>query len=132
MIPSSGIDIEQMFGLLSGHCEHPFCRPIARGDARRPRKGTFEMAMIRVAPVSVHVRTDWFDGRPREISWGDRKLSVTRLAAVRDETSAYPVVVGPRTVFEVDTPLARVTLSYRHRTRRWTIEGVDEEARSVA
>jgi hypothetical protein len=90
------------------------------------------MAMIRVAPVSVHVRTDWFDGRPREITWGDRKLSVTRLAAVREETSAYPVVVGPRTVFEVDTPLARVTLSYRHRTRRWTIEGLDEEARSVA
>ncbi|HEY0444725.1 MAG TPA: hypothetical protein VGC90_10920 [Candidatus Limnocylindrales bacterium] len=90
------------------------------------------MAMIRVAPVSVHVRTDWFDGRPREITWGDRKLAVTRLAAVREETSAYPVVVGPRTVFEVDTPLARVTLSYRHRTRRWTIEGLDEDARSVA
>lgn len=90
------------------------------------------MAMIRVAPVSVHVRTDWFDGRPREITWGEHRLAVTALAAVREETSAYPVVVGPRTVFEVDTPLARVTLSYRHRTRRWTIEGLDEEARSAA
>jgi hypothetical protein len=45
---------------------------------------------------------------------------------VRDESSAYPVVVGPRTVFEVETPEARLTLSYRHRTRRWTIEGLDE------
>jgi len=90
------------------------------------------MAMIRVAPVRVDVRTNWFDGRPREIAWGDRRLPVTGLAAVRDESSAYPVIVGPRTVFEVDTPLARVTLSYRHRTRRWTIEGLDEEARPPA
>ena len=86
------------------------------------------MAMIRVEPVKVQVRTNWFDGRPTEIGWGDRKVPVLGVAAVRDESSAYPVIVGPRTVFEVDTPLARVTLSYRHRTRRWTIEGVDHEA----
>ena len=30
------------------------------------------MAFIRVEPVQVHVRTDWFSGRPREITWGDR------------------------------------------------------------
>ena len=88
------------------------------------------MAMIRVEPVTVGVRTNWFDGRPREISWGDRRLPVLALASVRDESSAYPVVVGPRTVFEVDTPLARVTLSFRHRTRRWTIEGLDEGAQT--
>ncbi len=28
------------------------------------------MAMIRVEPVQVQVRTGWFDGRPREITWG--------------------------------------------------------------
>lgn len=84
------------------------------------------MAMIRVAPVAVQVRTDWFDGRPREITWGGRRLPVTALRLVRDETSAYPVVVGPRTVFEVETPRARLTLTYRHRTRRWTIEGLDD------
>jgi hypothetical protein len=84
------------------------------------------MAMIRVEPVTVDVRTNWFDGRPTEIGWGERKLPVLGVATVRDESSAYPVVVGPRTVFEVDTPLARVTLSFRHRNRRWTIEGVDE------
>jgi hypothetical protein len=90
------------------------------------------MAMIRVAPVQVHVRTDWFSGRPREVTWGDQRLPVTSVAAVRDESSAYPVVVGPRTVFEVDTPLARLTLSYRHRTRRWSIEGLDEAVRPAA
>ena len=90
------------------------------------------MAMIRVEPVKVQVRTNWFDGRPREISWDERRLPVLGVAAVRDESSAYSAVTGPRTVFEVDTPLARVTLSFRHRTRRWTIEGLDEERRTAA
>jgi hypothetical protein len=88
--------------------------------------------MIRVAPVRVAVRTDWFEGVPQEILWGDRRLPVTAVAAVRDESSAYPVVVGPRTVFEVETPAARLSLSFRHRTRSWTIEGLDEEVRAAA
>jgi hypothetical protein len=89
------------------------------------------MAMIRVEPVPVRVRTDWFDGRPREISWGDQRLAITSLALVRDETSAYSVAAGPRTVFEVDTSRARLALTFEHRTRRWTIDGLDEE-RSAA
>jgi hypothetical protein len=89
------------------------------------------MAMIRVQPVSVRVRTDWFDGRPREITWGAERLPVVAVAAVRQETSAYDVTVGPRTVFEVDTPRARVALVFGHRTRRWTIDGLDE-ARTAA
>jgi hypothetical protein len=84
------------------------------------------MAMIRVDPVQVRVRTDWFDGRPTEITWGAERLPVTSLAAVRHEDSAYPVAVGPRTVFEVQTPRAKLALSFQHRTRRWTIEGLDE------
>lgn len=90
------------------------------------------MAMIRVAPVNVEVRTNWLDGRPREITWGDRTLPVIAVASVRDESAAYPVVLGPRTVFEVDTPAARLTLSFRHRTRRWSIEGLDEGRRTAA
>jgi len=82
--------------------------------------------MVRVDPVRVEVRTDLFKGVPREITWGDERLKVTRVVAVRDERSAYPVVTGPRVVFEVDTPRARMVLSYRHRGRRWAIEGVDE------
>jgi len=84
------------------------------------------MAMIRVEPVPVRVRTDWFDGRPREVTWGSERLPVTSLTAVRQETSAYAVEVGPRTIFEVETPRARLALAYGHRTRRWTIDGLDE------
>ena len=59
------------------------------------------MAFIRVEPVQVQVRTDWFNGRPREITWGDERLPITRLAVVREEAAAYPVITGPRTLFEV-------------------------------
>lgn len=89
------------------------------------------MAMMRVEPVDVRVRTDWFDGRPREISWGERRVPVTSVVGVREESSAFPVVVGPRTIFEVATPIAWFKLAYRHRTRRWSIEGVDEARRAA-
>lgn len=90
------------------------------------------MAMIRVEPVPVQVRTGWLDGRPREITLGNERLPVTALTLVRHEASAYNVAIGPRTLFEVDTPRARFTLSFRHRSRRWTIEGLDEERGAAA
>ena len=83
------------------------------------------MAMIRVAPVKVQVRTDWLSGTPKEITWGEDRLPVTRLVAIRDERSAYPAITGPRTLFEVDTPELRLALVYQHRSRRWTIDGLD-------
>ena len=86
------------------------------------------MAMIHFEPVPVRVRTDWFDGRPREITWGDERLPVIDVAAVRDETSAYPALTGPRIVFEVETPRARLALSYRPRGRRWAVEAIDRAA----
>ena len=86
------------------------------------------MAMIRVAPVKVQVRTDWLSGTPKEITWGEDRLPVTRLVAVRDEQSAYPAITGPRTLFEVDTSGARLALTYLHRPKRWTIDGLDELA----
>ena len=79
------------------------------------------MAFTRVEPVEVHVRTDWFSGRPREITWGDERLPITQLAAIREEAAAYPVITGPRTLFEVETPRARLALTFQHRSRRWTI-----------
>ncbi len=84
------------------------------------------MAFIRVEPVQVQVRTDWFNGRPREITWGEERLRITRLAAVREEASAYPVISGPRTLFEVETAYARLSLTYQHRSRRWTLTGLDQ------
>jgi len=89
------------------------------------------VAMIRVDPVQVRVRADWFDGRPREITWHAQRVPVTQVLGVRDETSAYPAVVGPRTIFEVDTPIARLTLSYRHRARRWAIVAMDHNSRAA-
>ena len=90
------------------------------------------MAFIRVEPVQVKVRTDWFSGRPQEITWGAERLQITRLAVVREEAAAYPVISGPRTLFEVDTPRARLSLTYQHRSRRWTETGLDEEVRRRA
>lgn len=90
------------------------------------------MAFIRVAPVEVQVRTNWFSGRPREVTWRDERLPITRLAAVREEAAAYPVVTGPRTLFEVETPQARLSLIYQHRSRRWTVTGLDRTVRGAA
>ncbi len=89
------------------------------------------MAMVRVDPVPVRVRTDWFDGRPREITWGDDRLPITALHAVRLETAAYRMAVGPRTLFEVETARAMLELSFEHRSRRWVIEALDEERRAA-
>ena len=99
-------------------------------DEAQPAKEP-EMAMIRVEPVEVHVRTGWFDGTPREITWGDERLPVTHVAAVREEAAAYPVITGPRTLFEVETSRARLALTYLHRSRRWTITALDEDRRAA-
>jgi hypothetical protein len=84
------------------------------------------MAMVRVEPVEVDVRADWFDGRPRELTWAGQRLPVQHIVGIRDESAAYPVMTGPRTLFEVETQVASFTLSFRHRSRRWTIESIDE------
>ena len=89
------------------------------------------MAMIRVQPLEVRVRADWFDGRPREVTLAGRRLPVRQVVGIRDETAAFPVITGPRTLFEIETDIATFTLAYRHRSRRWTIEGMDEDMRAA-
>jgi hypothetical protein len=111
--------------------QSPMCPDDGRAAQRSRREGARTMAMIRVDPVEVHVRTGWFDGSPREITWGDERLPVTRLTAVREEAAAFPVITGPRTLFEVETPRARLALTYQHRSRRWTITALDEELRAA-
>lgn len=83
------------------------------------------MAMTRVPPVEVDVKADWFDGRPLELTFDGQRLPVKQIVAIREETAAFPVVTGPRTLFEVTTQVARFSLAFRHRSRRWTIEGMD-------
>lgn len=84
------------------------------------------MAMTRVEPVPLRVRTNWFDGRPRLLEWGAERLPVLGVVAVRDETAAYRAETGPRTLFEVETPKARLAVAFTHRERRWTLEAVDD------
>ena len=90
------------------------------------------MAMTRVEPVEVRVKTDWLSGRPREIRWGERTIPVTGIASVRRERSAYPREIGPRTTFEVDTPKMRLALTFRHHGRRWLVVGLDADVARAA
>jgi hypothetical protein len=68
--------------------------------------------------VSVHATT----GRPREIRTGGTRVAVTELESVRDETAAYPLDSGPRTVFVVIAARRRYRLTHLLRDRRWTVE----------
>lgn len=83
------------------------------------------MAILEVTSTRVSVRVGWFDGRPRSIRLADEELPVTRIEGVREESAAYPALRGPRTIFDVRTPDARLRLAFEHRRRRWSLEGVE-------
>ncbi len=85
------------------------------------------MALIPISPVPVEVRCDLFSGRPRSIRMGPDRVPVLGVARVRREAAAYPMATGPRTVFEVDTADARLALTFRHRSRSWSVEAMDPE-----
>src|SRR3990172_7215714 len=116
---------------------HPFdlgCTPY-RTDVLplRPRKGAVaDMAMVRISPLEVHVRTDWFDGRPRSIRIAQATVPVVAVEAVREESAAYPAATGPRTLFPVLTP--PYPLPCEHGRRRWFVEALapDVSARPAA
>jgi hypothetical protein len=52
-------------------------------------------------------------------------VPVIEIAQVRDELAAYPVERGPRRIFDVLTPDARLRLAFEKRRRRWLLEGLD-------
>lgn len=85
------------------------------------------MAMVRVTPTEIAVGCDPFTGRPRSVRMGADLMPIVRIERVRDESAAYPIAVGPRTVFEVRTHGARIRLAFQHRTRRWLVEGLDPD-----
>src|SRR5215210_8093315 len=95
----------------------------ALGQESPRRRG--EMAIVRVTPTQVDVSTGLFDGRPRSIRVARERVPVIEIANVRDELAAYPVERGPRRIFEVRTPDARLRLAFEKRRRRWLIEGLD-------
>lgn len=83
------------------------------------------MAMVDVRPMEVGVTCDPFTGRPRSVRIGPDEVRVVAVERIRDESAAYPVTEGPRTVFVVRTLKARLRLAFRHRDRRWLMEAID-------
>ncbi len=83
------------------------------------------MAIVRVTPTEVEVSCGLFDGRPRTIRMANERVPVIEIAQVRDELAAYPIETGPRRIFDVRTPDARLRLSFGRRSRRWLLEGLE-------
>lgn len=83
------------------------------------------MAIVRVTPTQVDVSCGLFDGRPRTIRMAHETVPVIEIAQVRDELAAYPVERGPRRIFDVRTPDARLRLAFEKRRRRWLLEGLE-------
>lgn len=83
------------------------------------------MAMVEVRPMEVGVTCDAFTGRPRAVRIGPDEVRVVAVERIRDESAAYPAHEGPRTVFVVRTPRARLRIAFRHRDRRWLMEAID-------
>jgi hypothetical protein len=82
--------------------------------------------VFNLMPPSSSVSIDAGTGRPREIRAAGRRLMVTALEFVRDETSAYPLDSGPRTVFVVRAADRRFRLTHQLDRRRWTIEELED------
>jgi hypothetical protein len=78
--------------------------------------------MFNLIAATTSVSVDSATGRPREVRTQGERLPVTMLESVRDETSAYPLDSGPRTVFVVRTADRRYRLVHLLDDRRWTIE----------
>ncbi len=83
------------------------------------------MSMVDVHPMEVSVSCDRMTGRPRSVRVGPDEVGVLAVERIRDESAAYPAHEGPRTVFVVRTARARIRLAFRHRERRWLMEGID-------
>ncbi len=78
--------------------------------------------MFNLIPALTSVAVDTATGRPLEIRTDGQRLAVTALESVRDETSAYSLETGPRTVFVVHAAGRRYRLIHQLDDRRWTIE----------
>lgn len=79
--------------------------------------------MFNLSASSQGVSTDAC-GRPRRIRVAGRWRPVLALESVRDETAAYPLGSGPRTVFVVFAAGCRYRLVHLLRERRWTVEAL--------
>lgn len=83
------------------------------------------MSLLQRHPASAAVSMDAASGRPLEVRFRDEAWPVTSIDSVRDETAAYPVQSGPRTVFQVSSEGQRFRLVHLHRDQRWTVEPLE-------
>ena len=83
------------------------------------------MSLIHIHRSDSVVGVDPSSGRPREIRDGPQRMTVTAVESVRDETAAYPIGSGPRTLFIVRSGSERFRLVHMQRERRWLVEALD-------
>lgn len=76
---------------------------------------------------SVAVACDPFSGRPRSVRVEDEIIPVLAIERVREESAAHPIETGPRTLFVVRTPRNRLRLAFEHRSRRWSVDGLEPQ-----
>jgi hypothetical protein len=86
------------------------------------------MFQLNLNSADIAVAVDHASGRPREIKAHGERLTVSALESVRDETAAYPVASGPRTVFVVRAGGRRYRLVHLIRDRRWTLDELEVRA----
>lgn len=86
------------------------------------------MAMTKINPTLARVRWDRRQQRPATVEVGSRRLEVTAVDSIRDETSAYPVDRGPRLTYVVETDAGQASLVYDGRRRRWFVEAWEAAA----
>ncbi|HEX2141312.1 MAG TPA: hypothetical protein VHK28_03400 [Candidatus Limnocylindria bacterium] len=86
------------------------------------------MALIRIAPAPARVGWDRRHTRPVSVQLADRRLTVTAVEAMRDETAAYPAGRGPRVTYLLATDAGHASLVFDHRQRRWYVEALDSAA----
>lgn len=86
------------------------------------------MALTHLTPEPARVRWDRRANRPADVRLGGRRLTVTGLAARRDELAAYRPEIGPRITYLLDTDAGRATLVFDGVRRRWFLEELDAAA----
>jgi len=83
------------------------------------------MALQQITPTEARVRWDRRLALPSAVRFADRRLTVTAVERVRDETAAYPIGRGPRVTYLVDTEAGLASLVFDTRARRWYIDALD-------
>jgi hypothetical protein len=87
------------------------------------------MALQKINPATARVRWDRRMNRPARIELADRDLTITNLAARRDEMAAFPAERGPRVTYLVETADGgRASLVFDGRRRRWFVEALEAAA----